>query len=64
MATETSLENKPLGNGNYFVIAASLSHLLLLKEHAAKGVVEAPLKEMNRIKESLLCLHVVVKILN
>ena len=41
-----SLENKHLGNGNYFVIFASSSHLLLLTEHAANGLFEAPLKEM------------------
>ena len=32
-----------------FVIAASLSQLLLLKEHAANGLVEVPLKEVNKM---------------
>ena len=43
-ATKTSLENKHLGNGDYFVIIASFWHPLLLTEHAANAVVEAPLK--------------------
>ena len=43
-ATATSLENKHLGNGDYFVIIASSSHPLLLTKHAANGLVEAPLK--------------------
>ena len=39
------LENKRLGNGDYFVIIAASSHIpLLLKEHAENGLVEAPLK--------------------
>ena len=33
-ATKTSLENKHLGNGDYFEIIASRSHPLLLTEHA------------------------------
>jgi len=41
--TKTSLENKHLGNEDYFVIIASSSHRLLLTEHAANGLVEAPL---------------------
>lgn len=44
MATKTSLENKPLGNGDYFAITNSSSHPLFLTEHAANGPVEAPLK--------------------
>ena len=46
MATETktSLENKHLGNGDYFVIIASSSHPLLLTDHAANGLVEVPFK--------------------
>ena len=43
-ATKTSLENKHLGNGDYFVIITSSSHSLLLTKHAANGLVEAPLK--------------------
>ena len=30
--------------GDYYVIIASSSHPLLLTEHAANGLVEAPLK--------------------
>jgi len=41
-----SLENKHLRNGDYFVIFAFSSHLLLLTEHAANELVDAPLKEM------------------
>ena len=43
-ATKTSLENKHLGNGDYFVIIASSSRPLLLTGHAANGLVEARLK--------------------
>ena len=43
-ATKTSLENKHLGNGDYFVIGACSSRPLFLTEHIANGVVEAPLK--------------------
>ena len=39
-------KNKHLGNGDYFVIIASSSHPLFLTEHAANGLVEAPLKYM------------------
>ena len=63
-AAKTSLENKHLGNGDYFQIIASSSHPILLKEHAAKGQVEAPLKVILRMKDLLLCVHVVVKTLN
>ena len=42
MATETSLENKHLGNGDCFVIFAPSSHPLFLIEHAGNGLVEAP----------------------
>ena len=38
--TKTSLENKNFGNSDIFVIIASSSHLLLLTEHAANGLVE------------------------
>ena len=37
---------KNLGNSDCFVIIASSSHPLLLTEHAANGLVEAPLKEI------------------
>ena len=40
-ATKTSLVNKHLGNGDYFVIIASSSHPLLMTERAANGQVEA-----------------------
>ena len=43
-ATKTSLENKPLGNSDYFVINASSSHPLFLTENAGNRLVEAPLK--------------------
>ena len=43
-ATKTSLESKHLGNRDDFVIIASSSHSLLLTEHAANGLVAAPLK--------------------
>ena len=62
-ATKASLENKHLGNGDYIVIIASSSHPLLLREHAANGLVEAPLKFIYRMKDLLLCVHV-VKTLN
>ena len=42
-ATKTSLENKHLGNGDYFAIIASSSHPLSLTENAANALVEAPL---------------------
>jgi len=44
MAMKTSLENKHFGNGDYFVIISSSSHPLLLTEHAANVMVDAPLK--------------------
>ena len=43
-ATKTSLENKHFGNGDYAMISGFSSHLLLLTEHAANGLVEPPLK--------------------
>jgi len=43
-ATKTSLQNEQFGNGDYFVIITSSSHPLLLTEHAADKLVEAPLK--------------------
>ena len=43
-ATKTSLENKHLGNGDYFVIIGSSSPPLSQTTHAANGLVEAPLK--------------------
>ena len=59
-ATKTLHQNKNLGNGDYFVIISSSSHPLLLTEHAANGLVEAPLKEI----QDLQCGIVVVKTLN
>ena len=44
----------------FFIIAYS-SHPLLLTEHAANGLVEAPLKLRQKMKDLLLCVHVVVK---
>ena len=43
-ATKTVLENKHLGNCDYFVIIAFPSHPVLLTEHTANGLVEVPLK--------------------
>ena len=63
-AAKTSLENKHLGNGYYFKIIASSSHPILLIEHATNGRVEAPLKLILRMKDLLLCVHVVVKTIN
>ena len=45
------------------MIASSL-HSLLLTEHATNGLIEAPLKQMYRMKDLLLCVLVVVKTLN
>ena len=39
-ATKTSLENKHFGNSDCFVIIAPSSHLLLLTEHSANGLVK------------------------
>ena len=44
----------------FFIIAYS-SHPLLLTEHAANGLVEAPVKLIKKMKDLLLCVHVVVK---
>ena len=63
-AAKTSLENKHLGNGDYFQIIASSSHPILLTGHAANGQVEAPLKLILKMKDLLLLVHVVVKTLN
>ena len=41
---KTSFENAHLENGDNIVIIASSPHPLLLTEHAANGLVEAPLK--------------------
>ena len=41
---EQLIQNKHLGNRDYYVIIASSSHPLFLTEHAANGLVEAPLK--------------------
>ena len=60
---ETFLENKHLGNGDYNVIIAS-SHPLSLTEYAANWLEEAPLKWIQRMKNLLLCVHVVIKTLN
>ena len=43
-ATKMSLENKRLGNSDYFVTIVSSSHPLLLTEHAANGLIEGELK--------------------
>ena len=46
MAAKMSLQNKHLGNDDYFVIISSSSHQSILTELAANGPVEAPLKLM------------------
>ena len=43
---------------------ASSSHPLFLTQHAGNGLVEAPLKKIERMKDLLLCVQVVVKTLN
>ena len=43
-ATKTSLENKHLENGDYFVSIAFSYHPLLLTENAGNGLLEASLK--------------------
>ena len=35
----------------------------MLTEHTANGLAEAPFKNVKRMKDSLLCVHVVVKTL-
>ena len=35
---KTPLENKRLGNGDYFVIIASCSHATLLAKHSTKNI--------------------------
>ena len=67
-ATKTSLENKHLRNGNFcdycFFLASSSSHPLLLTGLAGNGLVQPPLKRISRLKDLLLCVHVVVQTLN
>ena len=60
---ENVIKRKRIGYGDYFVIIASSLHPLLLTWQASNGLVEAPLKSIQRIKELRLCGHV-VKILN
>ena len=59
MITKTPLEIKHFGNGDYFVIIASYSHLLLLTEYAANGLVEA-----QRMKDLMSCVLGLVETLN
>ena len=47
-----------------FVIISSSSHPLLLTDRAANGLVEASLKQIQRMKDLLLFVYVVVKTLN
>ena len=63
-AAKTSLKNKQLRNSDYFAIIASCSHSILMTNYAKNGLVAAPQNEMQRMKELLLCIHVVVKTLN
>ena len=51
--------NYAINHDNCFFLAKGL-----LTEHAANGLVEAPLKQVQRMKDLLLCVHVVVKTLN
>ena len=44
LSSSNGNENKHLGNDDYFVIIPPSSQPLLLKEYAANGPVEAPLK--------------------
>ena len=53
-ATKTLLGNKHFINGDYVVIIASSSRPLLLPEHADNGLLEAPLNEVQRMKDLLL----------
>ena len=46
--------------GSALVGAGAWTQLELM-EHAANGLVEAPLKSMLRMKDLLLCVHVAVK---
>ena len=63
-ATKTSLENKHLGKLWPFCdYIASSPYPLWLTEHAANGLVEAPLKQIQRMRDLLLCVHFVVKTL-
>ena len=55
-AMKTSLENKHLGDGDYFVTISSPAHPLSLTKHAANGLVEAPLKE-NIVNENFTVVY-------
>ena len=56
-ATKTSLENKHLGNGDYFVIIASCCIVNRARcKWTGRSVVE-----INIEKDVLLCVHIVVK---
>ena len=54
-ATKTSLENKHFGNSDRFVFIASSSHLLLLTEHAANGLVEGVEVNIENERFSVVC---------
>ena len=60
MAAKTSLENKHLRLLLWFAIFSSCSHSTLMTKYATNGHVEAPLKKIQRMKDLLLCVHVVV----
>ena len=61
---KTSNKNKYLGNGEYFAIIAFRSHSILLKHSAKNEPVRAPYNLIQRMRDLLLCVHVVVKTLN
>ena len=54
-ATKTSLENKHFGNSACFVIIASSSHLLLLTENAANGLVEGVEVNIENERFTVVC---------
>ena len=54
-ATKTSLEIKHFGNSDCFVIIASSSHLLLMTEHAASGLVEGVEVNIENERFTVVC---------
>ena len=54
-ATKTSLENKHFGNSDCVVIIASSSHLLLLTENAANGLVEGVEVNIENERFTVVC---------
>ena len=63
MATEskTSLGNEHFSNDDYFVIITSCSHSILLAKYTTNwSMVGAPLRQIWRMKDLLMCVLVVV----